>query len=65
MPLLQVFLSIKAALSARPITSTLLKLLEADPALSKAIANPTTNVTLFAPVNKARGPRRGGGVQRP
>lgn len=56
----QVFLTIEAALSARNITSTLLKLLKADPALAKAIADPTTNVTLFAPANKVRsGPPRG------
>lgn len=48
----QVFPTIAAALASSPKVSTLAKLVAANPVLSKAAADPTTNVTLLAPVNK-------------
>ena len=48
-----VFATIKDALAFSPTTSTLSGLIAKDAALAKAAADPTTNVTLFAPYNKA------------
>lgn len=48
-----VFATIKDALAFSPTTSTLAGLIAKDAVLSKAAADPTTNVTLFAPYNKA------------
>ncbi|KAI8472108.1 MAG: FAS1 domain-containing protein [Monoraphidium minutum] len=48
-----VYPTIKAALAASPTVSTLAGLIAKDPVLSKASADPATNVTLFAPYNKA------------
>lgn len=48
-----VFTSLKAALDFSPKTSTLKSLILKDATLSKAAADPTTNVTVFAPINSA------------
>jgi hypothetical protein len=48
-----VFATIKDALNYGPITAGIAAAIAKDAALSKAIADPTTNVTLFAPTSKA------------
>lgn len=48
-----VFTSIKDALAFAPATKTLSALIAKDPKLAMAAADPTTNVTLFAPISSA------------
>jgi hypothetical protein len=52
----QVFPTLAAALASSPTVSVLASFIAKDPKLAAAAADPTTNITLLAPVNKV-GPK--------